>query len=420
MNNAVGRNAMNGIMFSLLSIISCFGIVIFRYFVSFESHDNHEGHDWTASDHPGVVLHRNVCVFADMDRYKKLRAESHKFGFDSNVLKISFPNKPEQICNSTERWQVGWDWIENCGHVGVAQRDHPVEANKTWITERTLYPYIGYYNIAHFYYDQLWNLFPESKFSEPSWSFVWMPWLKDDVNCTSWICNVFAVFEKSVFNQTTKHLMVDQGIGTTANSLLCFEELMIPKFSMYRPVWWNALPPEFRWIHGEMRQHLTQHFDAPKHDIVFYVHNDSYPHGNRVWTNGREIAQRLRVEEGITDIKVFDGFYGLSVEGQCRVYYDADIIVGTHGAHTSNTVCARPGTLVVEMACATFPYWSACEDVMWKPMGLEYHAVITDASGYDVPPGTCLDDEQKAGGDFSMRYEVVRDLVKEHLIKTSK
>ena len=62
-----------------------------------------------------------------------------------------------------------------------------------------------------------------------------------------------------------------------------------------------------------MRQFLTQKFKDPAHDIVFYLHDDSYDvrGQRRAWLNGKEIQEKLEKEENVKNIKIVHGFYGL-------------------------------------------------------------------------------------------------------------
>ena len=122
---------------------------------------------WNEEDHPALELLRDVCV--------------NPLG-SKGGLSVSFPKETEQYapCNATGRWQNGIHWTANCGRLRVAQRKHPEGANETWITERTLYPTSGQPNIVHFLMDELWTLYPESKFSFPPWPQVWIPSLDDD------------------------------------------------------------------------------------------------------------------------------------------------------------------------------------------------------------------------------------------------
>ena len=104
----------------------------------------------------------------------------------------------------------------------------------------------------------------------------------------------------------------------------------------------------------------------------------------------------------------FDVKYkGLTPTEQCRMFYDADIIVVTHGAHMANTLCSREGSLVVEMAAGHFGWTSghSARETYIEPMGLKYKALF-------------MKPEWDLYSNFTMNYTVIRDLILEHRKQT--
>merc|ERR1712048_1412345 len=163
-----------------------------------------------------------------------------------------------------------------------------------------------------------WSLFPESQHQSPPWARVWFP---ESEHCESWQCDKLNAFHRAAFKQSPLFLTLSD-VDVSTRSLLCFKELIIPKFNMYRPGGTSRLelPSEFHWVSSEMRRILTAHFHEPEHNILFYIHNDSAsPH--RVWLNGPDIRDRLEQEEGLKNIKVFQGFRGLTPQHQCQLFY---------------------------------------------------------------------------------------------------
>ena len=228
---------------------------------------------------------------------------------------MSFPNEAYEACNGTKHWQIHYEWTENCGRSNVEVQEHPKDLKETWITERTLYAFNGFANIGHFFSDNFWALYPESKWSTPSWALVWVPWTAVNMEeCDSWICSRLNIFHQIAFGRpiTENLLIIEDDV-----EMLCFEELLIPKFAMYRMGWWHMKGPyRFRNMNLKLRRSLTRDFQDPAHDILFYLHDDSGGHidrskSRRVWLNGEEIKKKLQNEESFQNIQIVHGFYGL-------------------------------------------------------------------------------------------------------------
>jgi capsular polysaccharide biosynthesis protein len=118
--------------------------------------------------------------------------------------------------------------------------------------------------------------------------------------------------------------------------------------------------------------------------------------GRRIYLSRRDATwRRLVNEEAIERLMREHGFEVLvpgemSFAEQVSACASADVIVSVHGAALANVVFARPGTLVIEIACSTYKVSSM--KLLAKYSGHRYASVGADVALPDVSGNPLLGD----------------------------
>ena len=71
-----------------------------------------------------------------------------------------------------------------------------------------------------------------------------------------------------------------------------------------------------------------------------------------------------------------------------RIFHEAAMIVAPHGAGLTNTVFARPGTLIVEAVCAV-PNLNLCYQMLTNMIGLRYYGIPGQTIHHPFGGGSC-------------------------------
>ena len=238
------------------------------------------------------------------------------------------------------------------------------------------------FNVGHQLFDALWTVFPLlTATALPRYHAVYIPW---DPTCVKWLCTVLQAIHRIKYGANLP--VVGAGVGEKKEEVRCFDELLLPHFSWYRPGYNNAhlLPMDNAVL---LRQELTKDFPlrslkqlrdrkrTPR--IALYDHTSSkYRH----WLNMGEVQNDLLARLPSVEPVYYANFGALSYVEQCRAFYDADVLLMTHGGQMANTVCARPGVKIIEVDCNWINMGSHLGRAKryHYEMGFEYHGIGVD------------------------------------------
>jgi capsular polysaccharide biosynthesis protein len=68
-----------------------------------------------------------------------------------------------------------------------------------------------------------------------------------------------------------------------------------------------------------------------------------------------------------------------SFEETLKIFYNAVLIVGPHGAGLSNMLFSQPGTIVLEIICHNSPIM--CYSNLAYNLGMVYHGLVSEPNG---------------------------------------
>lgn len=233
------------------------------------------------------------------------------------------------------------------------------------------------FNIGHQLFDAMWTIFPLLESAAlPLYRAVFIPW---DLGCTQWLCTMLQALHRIKFNaplpvvgaaahrpgvahgvaalRGQRRRARDGALATELEpSVVCFEDLLVPHFSHYRPGYGrqSRLSMDSAVL---LRRELTKSFPRRtlkqvrlgkrKGRVALYAHTSSkYRH----WLDMEGVKEALLARGGL-DVELYPSFGRMTYAEQCRAFYDADVLLMTHGGQMANTVCVRPGARIVEVDC---------------------------------------------------------------------
>lgn len=134
-----------------------------------------------------------------------------------------------------------------------------------------------------------------------------------------------------------------------------FRHVILHQLSLYQPEWRHQPPRNTILIIQRSRRRLLQH---------------------------DELVRALQVAFPHRPIQIYSDNPPPSLAESFRLFHDAKVVIGPHGAGLANLVASRPGTVVIEyLAHRGINY---CYAVLSEMMGLEYHGfVASELSDYD-------------------------------------
>ena len=330
---------------------------------------------------------------------------------------VSFPNQEWVTINDTKSRMKH----DSFGGGNVQIQPHPTDSVMFWVDEPTLYLGQMFNNPLHCFMDTIWTLYLQFNRSSAVYSRIHIP---DDNMCRHWGCTMLTAYHTMAYGHGIPTL-TEELVDRHKDAMVCLRTMYLPIHGLHRPA--NSvplLPTELRSLNPELRSFLTRDFDEPKKNILFYDHsttertNTQQP---RAWQNAMEIKHQLETEGGYDDIVLVHGFTGIPIETQCEIFYDADVIIAAHGAQMANTVCARSGTLVVEVACHVFRWLASpqAETVYHQPMGFEYkminaHTFVEGEEGHGQCTTPGWDNEHLGfahDSAFTIRYSVIKEIL---------
>merc|ERR1712039_280815 len=95
-----------------------------------------------------------------------------------------------------------------------------------------------------------------------------------------------------------------------------------------------------------MRRYLNGWVGSPKNNVLVYGHQTTR---KRHWVNAASFACLL--ERAGVAVEFVRDMASFSVQAQCELFFHAGWIVSAHGGQMGNVICARSGTVIVELAC---------------------------------------------------------------------
>jgi hypothetical protein len=187
-------------------------------------------------------------------------------------------------------------------------------------------------------------------------------WVAPYSTCNYWMCEKV----DPLFNALGHSGVVHNSVVVAENESLCFKEVWVPQFAAYRHE--VKAPSNFADVLLAFRSRLVKDFSSPTNAILIYGRADAR---YRYWKNAELIAEYLRNASHLR-VHHVSQMGALTPHEQCRVFWDARIIMFPHGGHSANLICARPGTKILEMACAKTVGWFQRAQRFHRAMGLEY------------------------------------------------
>jgi len=157
---------------------------------------------------------------------------------------------------------------------------------------------------------------------------------------------------------------------------LCLAELLVPPVGRFKPPVRFGPGQDAQAFYaaaGQLRRQLTVGMGTPRGNVLVYGHQDS---ATRHWQNAVSFA--CRAERAGLAVQLVHDFASLPWERQCRLFFDAGWVVSAHGGHMGNAICARPGTVLVELACKEFG-WLGASPELWRSMAWDYRHQRPDA-----------------------------------------
>lgn len=121
---------------------------------------------------------------------------------------------------------------------------------------------------------------------------------------------------------------------------------------------------------------LTTHNDRP---MVVYIHRSEDRQLYGMDKILKTIRKLLKVHRLDYNVHMFNDTNLPTFEETIRIFQNAKLIIGPHGAGFSNILFAKPGTFVVEVVCYA-PYTRPCFRNMAYKLGLRYYAMLTTKS----------------------------------------
>ena len=229
-----------------------------------------------------------------------------------------------------------------------------------WFNESTVLLTCPITNPNHQFWDVLVNLFPLYQQTPP-----FTHWIAPIAKCDYWLCELIPILF-NVLNLNIKH--IDNYI--TNKSMVCFHQLYIPKFGLFRG---ERIPiPYEEVILPKLNNALTNRFVnnniQPINNILIYGKEDTGI-SSRCWNNARDTAIRINTTGNVHYIS---NMAGLSFTEQCEAFWNARHILYIHGGHTANLICTRKGTFIDEFACPRNIGWFQKTPLFHKVMSLNY------------------------------------------------
>ena len=244
-----------------------------------------------------------------------------------------------------------------------------------WVAEPTLF-LVGFHaNPGHQFYDVLWSLYSAHAASAVPYTHIVVA--HDSAECSQWLCG-----GRVLEALHARHSPRVQMRGLPPGEVECYSQLYLPQFVKYRP---GGLRAAHRThtarttnpspaVNGALHLALTRELhrlEPPARSLLVYGHGEGK---TRHWTNAQAVAAQLTAR-GARGVRYVHSLSALSFREQCRAFWDADTIVMAHGGQTAHTLCARPGTRVVEMACDFFGWLSSAGGYV-RSMQLDYRACL--------------------------------------------
>lgn len=112
-------------------------------------------------------------------------------------------------------------------------------------------------------------------------------------------------------------------------------------------------------------------------------------------SNHEEVKSIL--EELGFDVQEFNGSNLPSIKSQCRLFYEADLVIGPHGAGFANLVCARKGAWFIEFQ--QMPHHK-CYEALATKLDLHYRGIPTNMAHEDHDQPVDLEAVRKEAGNF--------------------
>jgi capsular polysaccharide biosynthesis protein len=97
------------------------------------------------------------------------------------------------------------------------------------------------------------------------------------------------------------------------------------------------------------------------------------PRGASRQVTGWEVFKNLLIRNGFQEVQPET----LSIKEQAQVFFEAEWVIGIHGAALTNIVFCRPGTKIVEILGQQ--YVNPCYRALSEAAGLRYHALIGES-----------------------------------------
>lgn len=323
----------------------------------------------------GMVRYQDVCID---------RGKGGKSDFNGEI--------GIRIMNNHSRRLAAGQWVRVTGgkSSGVAQH---------WVKQPSLLLTGPRSNPNHQLWDVLFSLFPVGYVDV----LPFVQWVAPYSTCNYWMCDKV----DHLFYALGHSGVVHNSVVVTENQSVCFREVWVPHFAAYRHE--MKAPSNFADALPAFRRRLVKGFSSPTNAILIYGRADAR---YRYWKNAELIAKCLRNASNVR-VNYVSQMGALAPSEQCRAFWDARIIMFPHGGHSANLICARPGTKILEMACAKTVGWFQQAKRFHRSLGLEY-------TYRRVPYSNCSVTEEPDKDWSFMAPEIwARNFIKQYLLQAA-
>ena len=167
---------------------------------------------------------------------------------------------------------------------------------------------------------------------------------------------------------------MERTFSPTKNTHIEADELIVP--SLIGPAFRNSPQPQ---ACKYLRSTFLPHVKAQKADLALYITRDD-AHNRRV-INEAEVKAEV-ISLGFEVISLTN----VPVLQQVKLFSEAKIIVGPHGAGFTNTVFCSPNAVLIEFIPEKS--WVDCFERLARLIGMKYHSIVGTERGVseDRPP----------------------------------
>lgn len=419
-------------------------------------HTNFTGHSTVTALSDGMDRYTHVCLRRVPGRYMELRTYGHD-GDGGGGLNATMLGPP-----ATARYNY-FRWILRSHPYPAVQWTRDASRASVHLAAPTVVAFDIFGNPGHCLSDLMWSVsldryqrnFSQSR-SYPYYVFGDREYLDPTVDYRDNWCLQFLQATRWFGTRVTQ-------ASTNERRLVCFDELWVPSFSLFRfplyneaqvrslrhyPFMWknfrtHDFNSKWNWQYPipaleRVRTAVAQSLDlsmepwptpvttTASHDSISISFLDRLGRGRRQWMNADAVRDRLlqRFPHVHVDL-VHDAAWGnLTFLQQAKLLHDASHVVMVHAGAEANLIFCRPGTRVVELAClrkvspstlsnTTEPPVDPNDTEAWqgptgwyssftRPLGLQ-HFVLSDAlicTG--GAPGARLHDSGEVVADVNM------------------